>query len=167
MKSFDLAPLLAGKTLGTASDSFVVAEWRDVGGTFDPPRLIAPRHIHHSDDEAWYVLEGKLRVEMGDKEVEAPAGAGVMVPRGTPHTYWNPGPQPVRYLLIMTPNIHRSCHAGAESGGAARSLPTARLGSSGIDRAENPSLFLKRVAVIFQSMDGVERHYVTDGSVED
>jgi mannose-6-phosphate isomerase-like protein (cupin superfamily) len=76
MKSFDLAPLLAGKTLGTASDSFVVAEWRDVGGTFDPPRLIAPRHIHHSDDEAWYVLEGKLRVEMGDKEVEAPAGAG-------------------------------------------------------------------------------------------
>ena len=122
MKSFDLAPLLAGKTLGTGSDSFVVAEWRDVGGTFDPPRLIAPRHIHFSDDEAWYVLEGKLRIEMGDKEVEVPAGAGVMVPRGAPHTYWNPGPEPVRYLLIMTPNIHRlieNIHAMPERSPAA------------------------------------------------
>jgi oxalate decarboxylase/phosphoglucose isomerase-like protein (cupin superfamily) len=37
--------------------------------------------------------------------MEAGAGAAVMVPRGTPHTYWNPGPEPVRYLLLMTPNI--------------------------------------------------------------
>jgi len=29
----------------------------------------------------------------------------VLVPRGTPHTYWNPGPGRLRYLLIMTPNI--------------------------------------------------------------
>jgi mannose-6-phosphate isomerase-like protein (cupin superfamily) len=117
MKSVEIAPLLAGKTLGTGSDSFVVAEWRDAGGTFDPPRLIAPRHIHFSDDEAWYVLEGKLRIAMGDKEVQVQAGASVMVPRGTPHTYWNPGPDPVRYLLIMTPNIHRliqNIHAMAE-----------------------------------------------------
>jgi hypothetical protein len=31
----------------------------------------------------------------------------VFVPRGTPHTYWNPGPGPTRYLLIMTANIYR------------------------------------------------------------
>jgi mannose-6-phosphate isomerase-like protein (cupin superfamily) len=83
----------------------VLAEWRDPGGSFDPPRLIAPRHVHYSDDEAWYVLQGRLRVQVGDKVVEASAGAGVMVPRGTPHTHWNPGPDPVRYLLVMTPNI--------------------------------------------------------------
>jgi hypothetical protein len=34
-----------------------------------------------------------------------PAPAQVFVPRGTPHTYWNPGPGPVRYLLVMTANI--------------------------------------------------------------
>jgi hypothetical protein len=33
------------------------------------------------------------------------AGSGVLVPRGTPHTYWNPGPGPVRYLLVMTARI--------------------------------------------------------------
>jgi hypothetical protein len=29
------------------------------------------------------------------------------VPRGTPHTYWNSGPDPVRYLLIMSSAIYR------------------------------------------------------------
>lgn len=105
MNSFSVVPHLSGKTLGTVADSFVIAEWRDAGGVSDRPRLIAPRHVHHSDDEAWYVLEGRLRVQVGDKEVEAGPGAAVLVPRGTPHTYWNPGPEAVRYLLIMTPNI--------------------------------------------------------------
>jgi len=95
---------LAGRVLGTSQGNFVIAEWRDLGG---PPRLIAPPHVHHSDDEAWYVLEGVLRVRVGDEEVEAKAGAGVFVPRGTIHTYWNPGPGPLRYLLIMTGRIHQ------------------------------------------------------------
>jgi len=117
MNSFGLAPPLSGKTLGTVTDSFVIAEWRDAGGVSDEPRLIAPRHVHHSDDEAWYVLEGRLRVQVGDKEMEAAPGAAVLVPRGTPHTYWNPGPEAVRYLLIMTPNIFsliQHIHAIAE-----------------------------------------------------
>ena len=105
MSSHAVAPPLAGNTLGSPNDSFVIAEWRDAGGPPGPPRLIAPRHVHHSDDEAWYVLEGTLCVQVGDKDIEARAGSGVLVPRGTPHTYWNPGP--ARYLLIMTPNIFR------------------------------------------------------------
>jgi len=100
-----VAPPLAGNTIGSSDSSFVVAEWRDAGGAFDSPRLIAPWHIHHKDDEAWYVLEGKLRVARGVEEVEAEPGAAVLVPRGTAHTYWNPGPEPARYLLIMSPNI--------------------------------------------------------------
>jgi mannose-6-phosphate isomerase-like protein (cupin superfamily) len=101
------APSLAGNVLGSVGDAFVIAEWRDAGGSAEPPRLIAPWHVHYRDDEAWYVLEGTLRVQVGAEEVEARAGAGVFVPRGTPHTYWNPGPGPVRYLLVMTANIYR------------------------------------------------------------
>jgi mannose-6-phosphate isomerase-like protein (cupin superfamily) len=99
------APPLAGNTLGSASGNFVIAEWRDAGGPTGQRRLIAPPHVHHKDDEAWYVLEGALVIQMGETEVEARAGAGVLVPRGTPHTYWNPGPSPTRYLLIMTANV--------------------------------------------------------------
>ena len=107
MSSPRIAAPLNGQVPGSINDAFVIAEWRDPGGPPGPPRLIAPPHLHRSDDEAWYVLEGLLRVRVGTEEVEARAGSAVFVPRGTPHTYWNPGPHPVRYLLIMTANIYR------------------------------------------------------------
>jgi oxalate decarboxylase/phosphoglucose isomerase-like protein (cupin superfamily) len=113
---------LAGNILGSVSDSFVVAEWRDPGGPVGPPRWIAPLHLHHYDDEAWYVLEGTLRVKRGDDEVEARAGSAVFVLRGTPHTYWNASPDPLRYLLIMTPSIYaliQAIHAAQDRSPAA------------------------------------------------
>jgi len=106
MTSLITAPPLAGNTLGSVGSDFVIAEWRDPGGPAGQKRLIAPPHVHHHDDEAWYVLEGTMCVQVGENEVEARAGAGVFVPRGTIHTYWNPGPGPTRYLLIMTANIY-------------------------------------------------------------
>jgi mannose-6-phosphate isomerase-like protein (cupin superfamily) len=107
MSSPIVAPALSGQVIGTGNDAFVIAEWRDAGGPPGPPRLIAPRHVHHSDDEAWYVLEGILRVQVDADEIEAGAGSAVFVPRGKVHTYWNPGPGPVRYLLVMTSSIYR------------------------------------------------------------
>src|SRR6202007_298821 len=102
-----IAATLAGRVLGSPENAFVVAEWRDPGALPGPPRFIAPLHLHHHDDEAWYILEGTLRVQRGDEIVEAKAGSGVFVPRGIKHTYWNPTDQPTRYLLVMTPNIFR------------------------------------------------------------
>lgn len=106
MNSSITAPPLAGNVIGSAQNDFVIAQWRDAGGPPGPPRLIAPPHLHLHDDEAWYVLEGRLVVRVGDNEVEARAGSAVFVPRGTPHTYWNPDPTPVTYLLVMTANIY-------------------------------------------------------------
>ena len=107
MDALRLAPPLAGNVLGSADGNFAVAEWQDAGGVSEKPRWIAPLHLHHKDEEAWYVLEGVLRVKVGDDEVELQAGSGVLVPPGTPHTYWNPGPERVRYLLIMTAKIYQ------------------------------------------------------------
>jgi mannose-6-phosphate isomerase-like protein (cupin superfamily) len=101
-----IAPPLAGNIVGSVGASFVVAEWKDAGGPPGPPRWIAPLHLHRNDDETWYVLEGKLCVRVGTDVVEAQAGSAVLVPRGTAHTYWNPGPGLVRYLLVMTSNIY-------------------------------------------------------------
>jgi mannose-6-phosphate isomerase-like protein (cupin superfamily) len=109
--SYALAQLVAapltGHVIGPDGASFVLAEWSDPGAPPGPPRPIAPFHVHHADDEAWYVLEGVLGLRLGDREVEAAAGTAVFVPRGVPHTYWNARPTPARYLLIMTPNIRR------------------------------------------------------------
>ena len=99
------APQLAGSQIRSDRASLVVVEWRDPGGGNDPPLYIAPLHIHHEDDEAWYVLDGALTVRVGERDVEVAAGGAVLVPRGTPHTYWNPHPTPTRYLLVMTARI--------------------------------------------------------------
>ena len=98
------ATRLAGGLIGGDGSGIVLAEWRDPGGR-EPPQYIAPLHVHYDDDEAWYVLEGSLVVRCGDRDVELPAGGAVIVPRGTPHTYWNPRPEPTRYLLVMTPRL--------------------------------------------------------------
>jgi mannose-6-phosphate isomerase-like protein (cupin superfamily) len=83
---------LTGGSLGSPEDDFVVVEWTAEVGT----HWIAPLHIHHADDEAWYVLEGTLGFRLGEEEIEAPAGSAVLARRETPHTYWNarrrPGP---------------------------------------------------------------------------
>ena len=96
------APPLADRPLH--SGSFVIAEWHDDGGTSaDWP--IAPLHVHHEDDEAWYVLEGRLGFQLGGERLEAPAGSAVLVPRGTPHAYWNAAGGRTRYVIVLTPRI--------------------------------------------------------------
>ncbi len=117
-----IAPPLAGNVIGSVAANFVVAEWKDAGGPPGPPRWIAPLHLHRNDDEAWYVIEGTLCVRVGKDVVEAKAGSAVFVPRGTPHTYWNPGAGLVRYLLVMTANIYsliQDIHAMADRSPAA------------------------------------------------
>ena len=97
----------AGRTLAPGGSQLVLAEWTAPGCVKgSEPELIAPLHLHHEDDEAWYVLEGMLAFRIGDEIVEASAGGAVIAPRGKPHTYWNPKPEPARYLLVMTARIN-------------------------------------------------------------
>lgn len=99
-------PLAGGMVRGNGCD-LVLVEWTDPGGGHDPPRYIAPLHAHHEDDEAWYVLEGTLAFRFGRRLVHVPAGGAALAPRGLAHTFWNPHPQPARYVLVMTPRIER------------------------------------------------------------
>jgi mannose-6-phosphate isomerase-like protein (cupin superfamily) len=97
---------LAGRTLGGADSSFVIGSWRADGtASGKPPQPIAPLHVHHLDDEAWYVLSGKLAFQLDRETVEVRAGGGMLVPRGTAHTFWNPRPEPAEYLIVMPPRV--------------------------------------------------------------
>jgi uncharacterized cupin superfamily protein len=73
--------------------------------------FIAPLHIHHEDDEAWYVLTGGLVVRAGERDHRLGAGGAVLVPRGVAHTYWNPTSEPTAYVLIMTRQIQSLINA--------------------------------------------------------
>ena len=96
------SPLL-NHGLGTPKNDFVVHENIAEPGPPGQPRRGVPLHRHRTEDEAWYVLEGALRFQYGSREFDAPAGSGILLPRGTQHTFWNAGTKPARYLLIAGP----------------------------------------------------------------
>jgi quercetin dioxygenase-like cupin family protein len=47
----------------------------------------SPLHVHHKEDEWFYVLEGELKFWVGGKVIVAPAGSFVFGPRDIPHTF--------------------------------------------------------------------------------
>ena len=100
-----IAQALAGSTIRAARSDLLLAEATLAPGGTDPPRYAAPLHIHRTDDEAVYVLEGTLAFRVDEDTVTVPAGGAVLVPRGTAHTFWNPRPEPARYLVALTQRI--------------------------------------------------------------
>lgn len=115
MSSTDHVVSLAHGELGGPDSDFVVVEWKDSGeGDWE---WIAPLHVHHGDDEAWYVLEGVLKFRIGDETFEAGPGDGVLAAKGTPHAYGNARRgELARYLLVTTPRVRALVQALHEPG---------------------------------------------------
>lgn len=81
----------------------------DTGGRFSlidcisPPGFEPGTHTHAGEDEAFYVLDGRLEGQCGDASWAAAAGDLVFIPRDTPHNFTVTGQVPARYLLINSP----------------------------------------------------------------
>lgn len=68
-----------------------------------PPGGGPPPHIHHREYEAFWVLEGELEVQVGEKSFRAGTGSFVHLPKGIVHTYESVGTEPARFLTLMVP----------------------------------------------------------------
>jgi quercetin dioxygenase-like cupin family protein len=68
-----------------------------------PPGFSPPMHVHHREDESFYVLEGQLRLQCGDETFVAEAGSYIFLPREVPHSFRVEGDTPARMLTIETP----------------------------------------------------------------
>ena len=66
------------------------------------PEAGPPPHIHHLEDEQFYVLEGALRYSIGDQFFEVRTGDFIHIPRGMVHSFKN-GPGPSRLLATFAP----------------------------------------------------------------
>jgi len=93
---------LRGETLLPPGADLVIAEWESPAGE---TLWIAPLHTHHEADEIWYVLEGELILHLDGEEIRLGPGDCGMAVRGVAHAYRNPGPGPLRYLLVMTRQV--------------------------------------------------------------
>jgi quercetin dioxygenase-like cupin family protein len=85
-------------TAETTGGAFSISE-----GTFPAGMQGPPPHRHSHTTDTFYVLEGTLRVTVGDREVDAPAGSYILVPPNVVHTFANTSDEPVRFLNINAP----------------------------------------------------------------
>ncbi len=70
-----------------------------------PPCTPGPsRHVHTREDEAAYVIDGVLTVEVGTQRFDVGPGAFLWMPRGLPHTFANLGDEPARGLGLINPS---------------------------------------------------------------
>lgn len=78
------------------------------GGAFSLSELsgargnMPPLHVHHRDDETFYVIDGEVTVFVGDREISVDAGHATLAPREVPHTY-RVESDTARWLVINSP----------------------------------------------------------------
>jgi mannose-6-phosphate isomerase-like protein (cupin superfamily) len=53
----------------------------------DPLGSGPPLHVHHTEDETFYILEGQVTMFVGDERIDLEAGDYCFGPRGVPHAY--------------------------------------------------------------------------------
>jgi len=89
-----------GVQIKTGRDELVLTEFLYAPGQDGPPRHV---HRHHAD--AFYVLEGRLRITLDEDDVFLDPGGFVHIPPEVIHTFGNPGPEPGRYLNLHAPGM--------------------------------------------------------------
>jgi quercetin dioxygenase-like cupin family protein len=113
----------------------------DTGGKFSvvegtcQPGFAVPAHLHHRQDEIFYVLEGTLEFELDGKPLAAPAGTFVHVPANTLHGFRNAGTATAKFANYHTPGGFEEffkecgvpCTAGSKSPGPPKPEEMPRL----------------------------------------
>ena len=134
--------------------------------TLDPPGTGVPPHVHPTQDEHIYVLEGVFTLYLDGHWEKAGPGDTVRMPRNLPHAYYNRGDVPTRGLFWVSPagpagravrqaaRPHRSGGGRAPLGRVRRELPPAGVGGGRLtDRPDPPHGADKSVAAPHRCRD--------------
>ena len=104
-----LVPAGSGRpTRVPTPNTWFKAVGEDTGGAFTFLEYVLtsdiPPHTHLREDENVYVLEGSVRVRVGDEVFEAGVGDFVFAPRGLPHAISATSGTPPRFLSVSSPS---------------------------------------------------------------
>ncbi len=99
----------------------------------EPPGAQAPLHVHHREDEAFWILEGDVTLYVGDSTIEAHAGDYAWGPRGIPHRY-TVGAAGCRMLFICVPGGFEKLVVEMSEPAASRTLPPPPEGPPDMER---------------------------------
>lgn len=67
-----------------------------------PAGHMPPLHIHHAEDECFYILNGEVTLYMPGVERTLRAGDFLLAPRGVAHSY-RVGNEPCHWLVVSQP----------------------------------------------------------------
>jgi quercetin dioxygenase-like cupin family protein len=109
------------------SELVIKATGEDTGGSFflsettiEPGFPGPPPHTHERLHDMFYVLEGRLTMQLDGERRELGPGSFVCVPPGVVHTFSNPSDEQVRFLNLNTPSgwefYMRELAAAAQAG---------------------------------------------------
>lgn len=84
--------VVEGKDHGFSGLSVIITDTHPGGGP--------PLHSHDTE-EAQVLPEGRYRVLIGDQRFDVTGPATVRIPAGVPHTFVNPGEQPVHIVGVF------------------------------------------------------------------
>ncbi|TYR37155.1 cupin domain-containing protein [Mesorhizobium microcysteis] len=91
-----------------------------------------PLHVHHNEDEAFWVLEGEIDFEVGGKQVTAMPSSFLFGPRGIPHRY-TVRRGPARMLFILTPGGFEGLIRDTSRPATERRIPVGEEGMPDLD----------------------------------
>ena len=77
-------------------DLFIIENINDLKGG-------PPWHLHHEQEEWFYVIEGEYLIEIGDERYRMGSGDSVLAPREVPHVWANVGDGRGKLLLVFRP----------------------------------------------------------------
>jgi quercetin dioxygenase-like cupin family protein len=99
-----------------------------------PQHSGSPLHVHHNEDEWFYVLEGELTIWVDGEVIRAPAGSFAFAPKDLPHTFTVSAAEGARFLLVTEPAGFESfMRIGAEPA-TALTLPPPPVGPPDVER---------------------------------
>lgn len=99
-----------GRTIAVVGDVYrFLATGEDTNGKYAmweaivPPGGGPPPHVHSREEEAFYILEGEIAFQVGEKRIVATAGMFANMPVGTPHSFKNESEKPAKMLISVAP----------------------------------------------------------------
>lgn len=100
----------------------------DTGGQFTlvevtcPPGYQGVRHIHHKEDEGFWLLEGQMDLEVEGQHTKMQAGDYAFGPRNVPHSF-SAGDAGCRVLFLLTPGGFEKLIMATSEPAKARTTP--------------------------------------------
>jgi mannose-6-phosphate isomerase-like protein (cupin superfamily) len=86
----------------------IKATAEQTGGQYTLVEILAPEgypgvlHVHHNEDEGFYILEGELTLYVGDQTLKAHPGSFLFGPKDVPHAF-TVDSGPARLLFVLSP----------------------------------------------------------------